>query len=100
MNMIIKNQCTDIELASPVHFIKNATRHIPFPQQVNSKSEMKVNFKTGIYRNTFGGVLLYHLQRKKSDVFDDRPNIDKDTSISTQLLVIWEFRIDRFYSHA
>jgi hypothetical protein len=77
MNVTINNQCSNIELTSPVHFTKDTTCYIRFPQQVDSKSEMKVKFKTGIDRDTFGGVLLYRLQRKN------------DVSISTQLLVIW-----------
>jgi hypothetical protein len=67
---------------------------------VNSRSRIKVNFKTDVYQSTFSGVLLYHLQRKENDKYDNRSNTDKDTSMSTQLLVIWEFRIDRLYSHA
>jgi hypothetical protein len=58
---------------------------------------MKGNFKTDMYQSTFGGILLYHLQRKN----DESNNLtDKDISISTQLLVIWEFRIDRLYLYA
>jgi hypothetical protein len=86
MFVTIDNQCTNIELTSPAHFIKVATCHGHFPQ-VNPKSSMKVNLKIDASKDTFGGALLYHLQRKM------------DTSMSTQLLIIWEFRIDRFYSH-
>jgi hypothetical protein len=58
-----------------------------FSQQVNTNL-MKVNFITGVDRDTFGGALLYDLQRKK------------DTSISAQLLVIWGYRFNRAYSDA
>jgi hypothetical protein len=98
MDVIIDNQCSGIELTSPVHFTKNTVHHIHLPQQVNSKSRIKASFKTGMYRSTFGGVLLYHLQRKENDEYGDRP--DKDISICTRLLVVWKFRIDRLYSHA
>jgi hypothetical protein len=77
MDVIINNQCADIELTSPVYFTKDAMSYIQFPQQVDSKSSVKIKFKIGISLDTSGGVLLYHLQRKE------------DTSISTQLLVIW-----------
>jgi hypothetical protein len=87
VNMTIDNQCSDIELASPVHFIKDAMCHIHFPQQVNSKSKMKVTFKTRMNQYTFSGALLYHLQEKE------------DTHISTQLLMIWGRKSDKFYSH-
>jgi hypothetical protein len=87
MNVTINNQCSNIDLTSPVHFIKDTTCHGHFPQQVGSKSEMKVNFKIGMSGDAFGGALLYHLQR------------NVDTSISTQLLVIWKFRINKLYSH-
>jgi hypothetical protein len=79
MDMTIDCQCADIKLTSPVYFIKDASCHVQFPQQVNSKSIMKINFITGADKDTFGGALLYRLQRKKK------------TSISTQLLVIWGY---------
>jgi hypothetical protein len=61
--------------------------HIHFPQQVDSKNSMKANFITGIGRSTFGGALLYYLQRKE------------DASTSTQLLVIWGYNSYWIYSH-
>jgi hypothetical protein len=85
--MTINNRCANIELTSPVYFTKDATYHIPFLQQVNSKSIMKINFITGIDRGTCGGVLLYRLQRKEH------------ASTSTQLLVIWRCRSDNTYPH-
>jgi hypothetical protein len=101
--MTINNQCSCIELTSPMYFIKDATCHIHLPQQVNSKGKMKVDFITGVNRDTFGGVLLYHLQRKESDESNDRSDIDgvsiKDTSTSSQLLVIWGRKSDCLYSH-
>jgi hypothetical protein len=48
---------------------------------------MKVNFKTGLDRSKFGGILLYHLQRKE------------DTSKSCRLLVIWGRNSYKLYSH-
>jgi hypothetical protein len=96
----IDSQCYNIELTSPVYFIKDATCHIQFPQRVNSESIMKFNFKTSIDRETFGGVLVYHLQRKKNDKFKGRSNTDKNTSTSIQLLVIWGYKSHKPYSHA
>jgi hypothetical protein len=87
MNVAINNRCSNIELISPVYFIRDATCHIQFPQQVGSKSIMKVKFKAGINQDAFGGVLLYCLQRKE------------DTSTSIQLLVIWGCKSDNLYSH-
>jgi hypothetical protein len=86
--MIINNQCSNTELTCPIHFIKGTTYHIQFPQQINPKSIMNANFITGIDQNTFGGALLYHIQRKI------------DASISVQLLVIWGRESNKFYSHA
>jgi hypothetical protein len=87
MNMTIDNQCSSIELVSPVYFTKDATCHIQFLQQVDSKSEMRVKFKSGIIQDTVGGILLYRLQW------------GEDVSTSTQLLVIWGCKFNRFYSH-
>jgi hypothetical protein len=84
----INNQCSDIELTSPIYFIKDATCRVKFTQQVNSESIMNANFVTGIDQDTFGGALLYRLQRKE------------DTSISARLLVIWKYDSDRICSNA
>jgi hypothetical protein len=100
MNVTINNQCSNIELTSLAYLIKDTTCHGYLPQQVNPMSRMNVNFKIDMYRSTFGGILLYHLQRKMNSELDDRTDTDKDMSINTQLLVIWEFRINRLYSHA
>jgi hypothetical protein len=75
MYAIINNQCHNIELTSPVYFTKDTTFYIQFPQQVDFKSTMEVNFKTDIDRDTFGGALLYHLQRKKNDESGDRSDM-------------------------
>jgi hypothetical protein len=61
--------------------------HIQLPQQVDSNSIMKANFITSINQDTFGGVLLYHLQGKK------------DTPTSTQLLMIWGYKSNGLYSN-
>jgi hypothetical protein len=94
MDVIIDNQYSITKLTSPVYFTKDATCHIQLPQQVDSKSRMKVNFKTSAHKDTFGGVLLYCLQRKDND------KSGKDTSISTQLLVIWGCKHNKLYSYA
>jgi hypothetical protein len=98
MDVTINNQCTNIELVSPECFIKDTTYNIHILQKVDSKSKMKLNFRIDMNGDTLGGVLLYHLQGRKNDEYDSRS--DKNTSASTQLLVIWRIRIDRFYLHA
>jgi hypothetical protein len=104
MNVTINNQCSNVDLTSPLHFTKDAMCYRHIPLQVGSKSTMRANFKTDVNRDTFGGVLLYHLQRKEYSEsgarFDAVAASIKDVSITTQFLVIWEFRIDRLYSYA
>jgi hypothetical protein len=100
IDVTIDNRCVDIELTCPVYFTKDATYHIQLPRQVDSKSSMKVNFKTCINQDTFGGALLYHLQRKKNDESDNRSDTEKDASIGAQLLVIWGCERNKLYSHA
>jgi hypothetical protein len=97
MDVTINNQCSNIELTSPVYFIKDTACHIHLPQQVDSESRMKVDFMIGVDRDLFGGVLLYHLQRKESVESDHR--FDTDTSTSTQFLIIWGCSSDEVYSH-
>jgi hypothetical protein len=88
IGLTINNRCTDIELTSPIHFIKDATCYIQFPQQLKSnRSIMEAKFAIGIDRNAFGGALLYHLKRKE------------DASISTQLLIIWGYDHFEMYLH-
>jgi hypothetical protein len=79
--MTINNQCSNIELSSPICFTKDARCHEHFPQRVNSESIMKVNFITGVDQDTFGGASLYH-------------------STNTQLLVIWGGRYGEFHWYA
>jgi hypothetical protein len=86
MEITIDNQCSNIRLTSPVYFIGDATCRILFPQQVNSKSITKANFRASMDSGTFCGVLLYRLQGKE------------DTTTSTQLLVIWRYEFDWLYS--
>jgi hypothetical protein len=99
VDMIVDNRCTNIKLTSPIYFIKDAACPIQFPQQVNSESTMKVSFKTDIDQATFGGALLYHLQ-KREDESGDWSDTDEDESISIKLLVIWGCKSDCFYSRA
>jgi hypothetical protein len=89
IDLTIKNRCTNIELTSPVHFIKGSTRHIRFPQQVNSKSIVQANIITGVNRDTFGGALLYRLQRKENAESDD---------LSHESAFVWNRdKLKRFY---
>jgi hypothetical protein len=87
VDITINNQCPNIELVSPVYFIRDAMCRIQFPQQVNAKSIVKANFVTDMNLDALGGALLYHLQRKE------------DASISTQLLIIWGCKSDWIYSN-
>jgi hypothetical protein len=57
---------------------------------------VQANIITGVNRDTFGGALLYRLQRKENAESDDLS--DKSASISTQLLVIWGCESNKFYS--
>jgi hypothetical protein len=85
--LIIENEFSNVELTSPVYFIKDATCHIQLPQQVNPGSTMRINLITGIDQNTLGGVLLYHLKKE-------------GVSIDAQLLVIWGHNSNGLYSDA
>jgi hypothetical protein len=86
MDITISNQCTSIKLTSPIYFIRDETCHIQFLQQVNPKTIMKTNFRASISRNTFGGILLYHLQWKEN--------------ANIQLLAIWGCKSDIPYLYA
>jgi hypothetical protein len=98
MDMIVNNQYANIELTSPIYYTKDTTRHIQFPRQIGPNCAMKVNFITGVDQDTFGGILLYHLQRKKNDESDNQHVTDKSISTSIQLLMIWICKSDKLYS--
>jgi hypothetical protein len=85
--MTINNKCDNIELTSPVYFIKDVTCYVRFSQQVEPKCMMKANFIVSIDRDAFGGALLYNLRWKM------------DTSMSTQLLIIWGYNPVGIYSY-
>jgi hypothetical protein len=88
ISMAVCNQCTNIELVSPVYFFKDKTCDTQFAHQLIPNSVMAVKLQTGMDQDTLGGALLYHLQKKE------------DTLIGTQLLVIWGYKSDRIYLHA
>jgi hypothetical protein len=85
MNVTIKNECPNIKLTSPVHFVRDTTCHIQLSQQVNPKSTMKTKFITCVDQNTPRGALLYHLQKE-------------DVLIDAQLLMIWGYNPNGLYS--
>jgi hypothetical protein len=100
MNVTIDNQCSIIELTSPAYYTKDNTCYIHLPQQVDSESKMKVNFKTGLDRSQFGGILLYRLQGKDRTLLKLLyPQRKEDTSKSCRLLVIWGWNSYKLYLH-
>jgi hypothetical protein len=100
MEVTIDNRCSNIKLTSPIHFTKNTTCHVHFPQKVDSRNMTKVNFMTGIDEDTFGGALLYHLQREDNNESVHQFDADKNVSTNTQLLVFWRCELNEFYSFA
>jgi hypothetical protein len=93
VELIIHHQCPDIELISPVHASFGATCYISPDQRVDTGSTMQTSFNIDPDQEESIGVLIYKLQRKNANQFDE----EETTCI--QLVMIWnvnnsrEFRV-------
>jgi hypothetical protein len=89
--VIIRNQCSDFELAFLVYFGRNVIWYMPPDQKVNVNTMIRASFGKNAARKEFASALIYRLQRKRLE--------SNEYGISTnhQLLVIW--RSDNRYKY-
>jgi hypothetical protein len=83
----IHNQCSNVDLVSPIYFISDdLERHRPPDYEVYAGSATRFGFVIKLSHGT-GGALIYRLQRRQPH---ESTKADKDTSGATHLLVVWE----------
>jgi hypothetical protein len=88
--IFVRNQCSNFELVSPIYFGHNAI-WIEFPdQKVDANTVAVASFGRDIVKNEFSGALIYKLQRKNIESnYPSNMDNTKNTSTSTQLLIMW-----------
>jgi hypothetical protein len=103
LDIAIHNQCSGLELTSPVY----SSTGIPYvspSQQIDSGTTMKASFRTAFKHGDFNGVLLYKIQRKHASIVDDQHNRSiafiKGNVKNIHLLVVWNIGWDycNFYT--
>jgi hypothetical protein len=100
----IRNQCSNIELGSPVYFSNGIVCPRLSDQQINIRVKMSACFKINATQDEFEGVLLFKLRRYSSS----QHNTDTSTTETTEsetthiyMLVAWKVKkvqIFRIYS--
>jgi hypothetical protein len=90
--VIIHNQCSNVELVSPVYF-GNDTAYLKLSdQQINIGTEVKIRFEIYTTRDEFKGALLFKLQGYSNSQYDMNTSIteiDKNETKYVQMLVFW-----------
>jgi hypothetical protein len=96
MNMIVRNQYSDIELVSPVYFCNRGSYNEYTVERTGIGAVIKIGFSFGLDKLP-GGILMYGVQRKGNIESDHQFSTDatsieavEDTSKITRLLVAWK----------
>jgi hypothetical protein len=88
----IHNQCSNIELVSPIYFGNGAVCPKLSGQQINISTEMKTNFKINASQDDFEGAFLFRLKRHAES--DEQCNINTSTTENEAaciyMLVAWK----------
>jgi hypothetical protein len=92
--VIIRNQCSNFELASPAYFGYHTIWNIQPDQKGDVNAMISASFVKEAVKREFENALIYKLQKKKSIESGSQSKMDntstEDTSTSIQLLVIWK----------
>jgi hypothetical protein len=94
-HMIIHNQCSKINLVSPIYFGNGAVCPKLSDQQIDVNAKTRVCFEINATQDDFGGALLYELQRYVKS--DNRRNmniltteINENDAKRIQMLAAWK----------
>jgi hypothetical protein len=82
VKLIIHNQFPGIELVSPMYYINGATCYLSPAQRVDVDSTTQAGFDIGLTQDKSTGVLIYKLQRRNADEFNEETCI--------RIVIIWE----------
>jgi hypothetical protein len=98
MDITIRNQHPDIELASPVCFCNRGT-YCKYPFERTDDGAVKIGLRLDIDQDKSGGMLMYEVQRKGNIRFNYRSSIDtvytkamKEALKMKRLLITWEIK--------
>jgi hypothetical protein len=99
----IHNQCSDIELASPVYFVNSAAYPRLSIQQIDIDTTMRVCFEIYITQEVFEGALLFKLQRYSGiqynmDTLTTETN-ENETGCA-QMLIAWKMKDSKLFVYA
>jgi hypothetical protein len=96
MNMIVRNQYSDIELVPLVYFCNLGSYNEYTVERTDIGAMMKIGFSFGLDKLP-GGILMYEVQRKGNTESDHQSSTDatsiegvEDTSKTMRLLVVWK----------
>jgi hypothetical protein len=104
MVMTVHNQCSGIELVSPVYFC-NCETYYEYPvKRTGLSAMMKIDFRFDPNQDELKGILICEMQRKGNTKSDRQLNTDitfneaiEGTSRMMRLLAVW--KIKRFGEH-
>jgi hypothetical protein len=95
VSILVRNQCSDFELVSPIYSGHNVIWIRPPDQRVDINAATEASFGRDVTKYECTNALIYKLQRKRQFESNDQSNADRtfteDVSTSLQLLVIWRF---------
>jgi hypothetical protein len=86
IELVIHNQCSDIELVSPLYYSNGAECHLPSDQRIDAGSTMQTYLIIDLLQSEFICALMYRLERKDTDEINE--------ATCTQLTMIW--KVDKF----
>jgi hypothetical protein len=99
LNVIVHNQYPVIELTSPVYFCNHGTYYEYPVEKIDDGAIMKTGFRFDPEQNEPGGILMYEVQRKESEISDPQSGIDtiytkviKKVSKMMRLLITWNIK--------
>jgi hypothetical protein len=91
--IIIHNQCSNINLVSPIYFGNGAVCPSLANQQIDINTATKMQFEINTTQDEFEGVLLYKLQRNvASDDQNNRNTRTKNEAKCVYIFVAWKVK--------
>jgi hypothetical protein len=84
VKLTIHHQFPGTELVSPLYHSNSATCYLSSDQSVNAGSIIQAGFDVNLTQDNAMGALMYKLQRKNTDQFNE------EESTCIQLFIFWE----------
>jgi hypothetical protein len=100
--MTIHNQCSNIELVSPVYFGNGTIYPKLTNQQIDIGTAMNASFEIYATQDNFERALLYKLQRYSGSQYNMDTSIaetNKNEAKCAQMLVAWKVEDSRLFAY-